>query len=643
MQSSVGWITSEWNQTQCNNPPLGQLTTCTTPYLVAANTTSTRSGSLYVSFGSSGEDGPITITQFGPPETLTVGVTGSGKVTSSPAGISCPGTCSVGVYYGNTITLSASPSTGYTFSGWSGACSGTGGCSLTMYSPQSVSATFTAIPETLTVGVTGSGTVLSSPGGISCPGICGTTFSYGTSVILTASPSSGFVFSGWSGACSGTAQTCTVTMTAAKSVTATFATTATLSVGLSGSGTVTSSPSGISCPNNCSAGFAIGTVVTLTTSPAAGYGFAGWSGACSGKGSCAVTMSASESVTASFDQLLINTFAGGGSGGYPDDGVTATSAELSYPASVAVDTNGNVYIADEAGDRIRKVTKSTGIISTIAGNGTQGYSGDGGAATSAELSLPDGVAVDTSGNVYIADFGNKRIRKVTTAGIISTVAGNGTAGYSGDGGAATSAEISAPGGVAVDTSGNIYIADQSNNRIRKVTSAGIISTVAGNGTAGFSGDGGAATNAEIQTPMGVAVDAAGNVYISDTYNARVRKVTSGGTISTVAGNGTFGESGDGGAAINAEFYYSHQIAVDSAGNLYITDPGIHSTVNNRVRRVNAAGIISTVAGTGTVGFSGDGGPASSAKLSGPYGVAVGLDGAIYIGDSGNERVRIVGP
>jgi sugar lactone lactonase YvrE len=190
---------------------------------------------------------------------------------------------------------------------------------------------------------------------------------------------------------------------------------------------------------------------------------------------------------------------------------------------VAVDSLGNIYIADMYNHRIRKVSTS-GIITTVAGNGTYGYSGNGGAATSAELYDPSSVAVDSSGNIFIADSNNHSIRKVSTSGIITTVAGNGTYGYSGDSGAATSAELYDPSGVAVDSSGNIYIADVSNQRVRKVDTSGIITTVAGNGTYGYSGDSGAATSAELNGPYGVAVDSSGNIFIADLNNNRIRKV-----------------------------------------------------------------------------------------------------------------------
>ena len=240
---------------------------------------------------------------------------------------------------------------------------------------------------------------------------------------------------------------------------------------------------------------------------------------------------------------IINTIAGNGTEGYIGDGGAAIAAELYYPYGVAVDGNGNVYIADEYNNRIRKVS-AAGIITTVAGNGTAGYSGDGDTATLAELNHPVGVAVDGSGNVYVVDGQNQCIRKVSVTGIITTIAGNGTSGYSGDGGPATAAELWYPIAVAVDVSDNVYIADYGSNRIRKVSAAGIITTIAGNGTAGYSGDGGAATSAELYNPVGVAVDGSGNVYESEVNNNRIRKVSAAGIITTIAGNGTAGFGGD---------------------------------------------------------------------------------------------------
>src|SRR5437762_4140887 len=266
----------------------------------------------------------------------------------------------------------------------------------------------------------------------------------------------------------------------------------------------------------------------------------------------------------------INTVAGGGAG----DGGDATSANLNSPAGVALDASGNLYIADLGNERIRKVAAATGIITTVAGNGVFGFAGDGGAATNANLSVPSGVAVDASGNLYIADNSNHRIRKVTAAtGIITTVAGNGSPSFAGDGGAATSASLNSPSGVALDASGNLYIADFFDNRIRKVDAAsGIITTVAGNGSFGFAGDGGAATNASLSGPAGVAVDAGGNLYIAAYSNHRIRKVDAAtGIITTMAGNGNPTFAGDGGAATSASVYVPTGVALDASGNLYIAD------------------------------------------------------------------------
>ena len=373
----------------------------------------------------------------------------------------------------------------------------------------------------------------------------------------------------------------------------------------------------------------------------------------------------------------ISTVAGTGTQGFSGDGAAATSAQLNSPWDVAVDGSGNLYIADRNNNRIRKVD-SSGNISTVAGTGTAGFSGDGAAATAAQLQNPQGVALDGSGNLYIADRGNQRIRKVDSAGVISTVAGNGMAGFGGDSGAATAAQLwdpsrvaldgagnlyivdrvndrirkvdsagvistvagreqlSTPWGVASDGAGNLYIADTGNHRIHKVDSAGVISTVAGSGTAGFSGDGGAATAAQLNFPRGVAPDGAGNLYIADTWNSRIRKVNSAGTITTVAGDGTAGFSGDGGAATAARLSYPSGVVLDGAGNLYIAD-----WQNGRIRKVDTAGIITTVAGDGGVGFSGDGGAATAAQLSGPRGVAVDGSGNLYIAGYSNHRIRKV--
>ena len=332
---------------------------------------------------------------------------------------------------------------------------------------------------------------------------------------------------------------------------------------------------------------------------------------------------------------IISTVAGDGGNGFYGDNGLATSAQLTTPVGVALDASGDLYIADVANYRIRMVSPS-GIITTVAGNGVSGYSGDNGPATSAELADPYGLALDASGNLYIADHLENRIRMVSPSGIITTVAGNGTYGFSGDNGVATSAELGEPVGVAVDASGDIYIADFENNRIRKVSPSGIITTVAGDGTQGYSGDNGPATSAELVVPTGVALDASGNLYIAEPYDSRVRKVSPSGIITTVAGNGTQGYSGDNGPATSAEFQGPSSVALDASGNLYITDQ-----FNNRIRVVSPSGIITTAAGNGTSGFSDDNGPATGAELANPYSVALDASGNLYIADVGNYRIRKV--
>jgi uncharacterized protein (TIGR03437 family) len=329
----------------------------------------------------------------------------------------------------------------------------------------------------------------------------------------------------------------------------------------------------------------------------------------------------------------ITTVAGGGQD--QGDGGLAVNAALSASVGLAVDSTGNLYIGDPARCRIRVVT--AGAIGTIAGNGKTGFTGDGGPATSASFGNADvdycqqlNVALDPKGKLYIADTDNNRARAVS-GGIINSVAGNGLVSFSGDGGPATSALLNSPGSVTVDSAGNVYIADTANQRIRRI-SKGVITTVAGNGTYGFSGDGGPAVNASLGLPARVAIDSAGNLYIADYANNRIRKV-SGGVITTVAGSDQFVGLGDGGPATSAVLNEPLGVAVDSAGNLYIADSS-----HNRIRKVSG-GTITTIAGGATAGFSGDGGPAAGALLSNPTDVALDSTGNLYLADYGNARVR----
>lgn len=346
--------------------------------------------------------------------------------------------------------------------------------------------------------------------------------------------------------------------------------------------------------------------------------------------------------TASFVQLVdpIVTLAGNGQAGFSGDGGQATAAKLYYPIDSVSDSTGNVYIADRNNNRIRKVATND-IITTVVGTGSTTCLGDGGQATAACLSNPYGVAIDSSNNLYIADYGHCRIRKVTTAGIISTVAGTGTCGFSGDGGQATSANLRYPTGVFVDSAGNIFIADRTNHRIRRVTAAtGVITTIAGTGTAGFLGDGGAATSARLNQPRTVYVNAAGEIFVADGANHRVRRISTSGTISTFAGTGSTSCLGDGGAATSACLYFPFGVSGDSNGNIYIAD-----TYHHRIRKVSG-GVISTVAGTGAAGYNGDNIMPSKAKLQYPWGVHVHtFNGNKYmeIADTNNMRVRRVWP
>ncbi len=336
-----------------------------------------------------------------------------------------------------------------------------------------------------------------------------------------------------------------------------------------------------------------------------------------------------------FTPGIISTLAGNGTPGYLGDNGQATGAEMSAPTGVTMDGAGNLYIADSQNNRVRKVSP-TGAITTVAGTGTAGYSGDNNPAISATLNGPRGVALDGAGNLYISDTNNNVVRQVSTTGIITTIAGTGTLGYIGYGGPATTAQLASPYGLTVDGGGNLYIADSGNSVVRKVTPSGLITTVAGVGISGYSGNGGSATRAELASPNGVAVDTAGNLYIADSGNNVIRKVNAGGTITTIVGNGTSGYLGDGGAATSAELASPAGVAIDTAGNLYIAD-----TANAAVREVSTTGTINTVAGYGLSAYTGDAGPATYATLNGPTSVAVSGLGNMYIADAANNVVRKV--
>jgi len=333
---------------------------------------------------------------------------------------------------------------------------------------------------------------------------------------------------------------------------------------------------------------------------------------------------------------IINTIAGSGTHGSAGDGSSALTAQFKYPQGVAVDGAGNVYVCDNANSKVRKISTS-GIITTFAGTGVGGDTGDGGPATAAKC-LPMAIAADAAGNVYIADYQNNKIRKVNTSGIITTIAGTGFGGLygDGDGGAATAAKLNTPRGIAVDAAGNVYIAEELNHAVRKISTSGIITTIAGTGTYGYSGDGGPATAAKIDHPWGLAVDAAGNVYVSDNFSYSIRKISTSGIITTVAGIGAYSSAGNNGPATAAGLGGVAGVAVDAAGNIYMTDE-----VTSRIRMVNTAGIITNVAGGNGLGYSGDGGPATAAKLYSPLGVAIDAAGDLYIADTENDRIRKV--
>lgn len=330
----------------------------------------------------------------------------------------------------------------------------------------------------------------------------------------------------------------------------------------------------------------------------------------------------------------ITNFAGNGTPGFSGNFGPATDAQINNVVGLASDPDGNIYLADEKNNAVRKV-QTNGNIVTFAGQAAAGFGGDGGQATQAQLNGPLGVCVSPTGTIYVNDQGNHRVRAVSITGTIITVAGNGTVLSTGDGGPALGAGMVIPIRCAVDQSGNLFIVDQGAHIVRKMDTNGILTTVAGvNNTHGFSGDGGPANQALLNNPTADSFDAAGNLYITDQSNHRIRKIDTNGIITTVAGNGSIGFSGDGGPALSASLNFPGATVIDNAGNLFIVD-----TKNQVVRKVSG-GIITTVAGTpGATGNTGDGGPPLQAKFKDPFAITVDPAGNLYIGDTNNNRVR----
>lgn len=339
----------------------------------------------------------------------------------------------------------------------------------------------------------------------------------------------------------------------------------------------------------------------------------------------------------------IHTIAGTGQPGLNGDGGPAVDATIDQPLDLFLDSSGDLYIAILANNVVRRISVADGKINTVVGNGAYGFSGDSGPALNATLKGVASVLIDGAHNLYVTDRENNRVRKVDGAGTISTFAGNGAGNFFGDGGPATSSGLNRPAAVAFDGNSNMYISDTLNHRIRKVTTAGIMSTIAGTGVVGFSGDNGPALNAMLDEPRGIAVDSNGNIYVSDYRNSRIRKIDKNGIISTYAGNGSCcgdNQRGDEGQAIDASIGGVNGIAVDLAGNLYIADQGYA-----RIRKVDTSGIITSIAGNGQFSYSGDGGLATNAAINNPYAVAVDSDGSVFIsGPLANpSHVRKVDP
>jgi sugar lactone lactonase YvrE len=329
---------------------------------------------------------------------------------------------------------------------------------------------------------------------------------------------------------------------------------------------------------------------------------------------------------------LIITVAGTGVAGSGGDGGPATAAQLYNPNSLVFDKVGNMYITDVANNKIRKVDAS-GVITTIAGNGSGIYSGDGGQATAAGLATPASIAIDSESNLYTGTVGDYRIRKIGKDGIITTIAGNGSVGFNGDNIPATSAQLYGPYMGFVDNKGDVYFTDRGSNRVRKINTTGIITTIAGNGTNSYSGDNGPATAATLKDPIWPSISPSGDIFIPENYGYRIRRIDPLGVITTFAGTGIVGNDGDGGPATNARFTLPNGVAFDDTGNVYVAD-----FQGGVVRKINAGGIITRLAGNGVAGYGGDGGPATLAQIT-PNTIALDKKGNVYIADYGNNRIR----
>jgi len=336
----------------------------------------------------------------------------------------------------------------------------------------------------------------------------------------------------------------------------------------------------------------------------------------------------------------IETIAGSGARGFDGDSGQALDAQFNNPVQLAFEPNGGYLIADQGNHRVRRV-RPDGFVETIAGTGAAAFSGDGRPATQAGIHEPTDVAVDSRGNIYVAEAASDRIRRIDPTGIIRTFAGTGVRGFSGDGGQASRAQLACPTRIVFDVFENLLVADQCNHRIRRIDQAGIITTIAGSGPpgaalGGFAGDGGPATSAQFRHPTALALDGAGNLIVSDQLNFRIRRIDRNGTVTTLTGTGAEGFSGDGGPAGAAMIRSPGGLAVDAAGTIYFADIG-----NNRIRVLRPDGSISTAAGTGIAGTSGDGGPATNAGVNGPFGVEISPSGDLLIIESGGDRIRRV--